>query len=105
MGLHLKSTARVYGLKPEILLAVIVANDVYKEHGAHLTITAGMDGKHMHGSKHYSGMAIDLRIWNIREKREIARQIGDRLGGDYDVVLEADHIHIEYHPKKLYADI
>lgn len=70
--------------------------------GGQLVITSANDGKHMKGSRHYSDDAFDLRIRNIlpggSAKAWVAR-MQERLGDDYDVVLEEDHIHVEYDPK------
>lgn len=64
-------------------------------------ITSANDGEHMHGSKHYTGEAIDLRIIDIsmNEARDLALGLKKALGDDWDVILEKDHIHVEYDPK------
>lgn len=75
------------------------------------TITSGLEGEHMPGSLHYVGRAIDVRRadrvvlpdGNVRfPDAELARRqrdiIAARLGPDFDVVLEATHVHIEYDP-------
>lgn len=59
------------------------------------------DGVHGKDSLHYKARAIDLRIRDVEHPRvgvfcKMARNL---LGEDYDVVLEGDHIHIEYDPK------
>lgn len=72
-----------------------------------MRITSTTDGKHMEGSKHYNGGAIDIGIrssatWQffpIALRRTLVEEISALLGHDYDVVLEDDHIHIEYDPK------
>ena len=64
-------------------------------------ITSGTDGVHKKGSKHYVGGALDLRISNIPNGQLsiYVKALKGRLGPDYDVVLESDHIHCEYDPK------
>jgi hypothetical protein len=68
-------------------------------------ITSANDLIHMRNSLHYKNRAFDIRIRNIlgdnpgaagvwAERMQIA------LGKDYDVVLEADHIHAEFDPKE-----
>ena len=64
-----------------------------------MTITSGNDGLHMKGSKHYTNEAIDIRIRDMVNRHRTFRDIQRDLGKDYDVVLESDHIHIEYDPK------
>ncbi|MBI4379503.1 MAG: hypothetical protein HY578_10450, partial [Nitrospinae bacterium] len=54
----------------------------------------------VHGanSLHYSGNAIDLRIRDLSPSQipQIVNGLRNALGSDYDVILEGDHIHIEY---------
>ena len=89
------------GLQPQILLAIVVADQVYRDHGYNLIITSGSDGKHKVGSLHYQGQAVDLRTRHVPAERIplIAKVLHERLGSDFDVVVEKDHIHLEYDPK------
>jgi hypothetical protein len=59
----LKPSVRITGLRTELLLAIIAAERVYEEAGHDLTLTACVDGKHMAGSFHYSGLAVDIRVF------------------------------------------
>ena len=63
-------------------------------------ITSANDGQHMDGSKHYSDEAWDLRIRNLEAGtiEEIARMLRVDLGKDWDIVVEKDHLHVEYDP-------
>ena len=68
-------------------------------------ITSANDSKHMATSLHYKNRAFDVRIWNIagNTKAEAAlwvTRLKATLGKDYDIILEPDHIHIEYDPKE-----
>lgn len=66
-----------------------------------ITITSGTDGKHMEGSKHYTGDALDVRIFSFpsaRDKNLFFERVALRLGKDYEVIMEGDHCHIEYDP-------
>lgn len=61
-------------------------------------VTSANDSRHMSGSKHYSNEAFDIRIRNVKYKKDIAPwalRIKRGLGKDYDVILEEDHIHCE----------
>ena len=60
-------------------------------------ITSARDGKHMEGSLHYKGQAIDLRTKHVLEA--LTKKIKEYVGSDYDVVLESEHIHLEWDPK------
>ncbi len=70
-------------------------------------ITSANDGTHQDGSAHYDNRAFDIRIKNIVGLAEfplVARQWVERmqilLGDDYDVLLEDDHIHVEFDPEE-----
>lgn len=69
--------------------------------GKGVTITAGLDGKHMEGSKHYLGNAIDIRKWlyTADEITALLDNLRHELGTSYDIVEEKTHIHIEFDPK------
>jgi len=68
--------------------------------GRDALITTARDGTHSKTSLHYKGRAVDLRINDI--PRTIWDQYRDNLaaalGDDWDVVLEPDHIHVEFDP-------
>lgn len=66
-----------------------------------LIITSGLDGKHSTNSLHYVGRALDIRTRHLQplHRTLLKRHLKDRLGPDYDVVLEKTHLHVEYDPK------
>ena len=101
--MKLKEGVRIYGIRSELVLALIVCEDVYNEVGTDLVVTSIIDGMHSSGSLHYTGSAVDLRIRNLPQGRAeaVRDEIAERLGGDFDVVLEADHLHLEFQPKRL----
>jgi hypothetical protein len=70
-------------------------------------ITSANDSHHMDGSLHFYNRAFDIRISNIIAGTEFphtarvwAEKMQVALGDDYDVVLEHDHIHVEYDPEE-----
>ena len=67
---------------------------------AEATVTSTTGGVHSANSLHYSGNAIDLRVWDFTdtERADWAQRLRDALGNDYDVIDEGDHIHVEYDP-------
>lgn len=90
-------------LSTQLLLAMIIANEVYLEHGYDCVITSLNDATHSLTSLHYAGEAVDLRTRMIPtqdEKVEVRDQIKARLTSDFDVILESDHIHIEHQPRR-----
>jgi len=77
-------------------LEVVAA--VFAEFGHEAIITSTYEGNHSPRSLHYANDAFDVRLPPDGVLR-IAPGIRERLGGDFDVVLEKDHIHVEYDPK------
>ena len=71
-----------------------------------VTITSVLDGKHMQGSLHHEGRAIDLRSKHIPRKDllQAHASLKASMGPDWDVLLEKqglpnEHFHIEFQPK------
>jgi hypothetical protein len=91
------------GIRNEILLALQVLSSIFAEHPTwgELVVTSLLDGEHMDGSLHYQGLAVDVRTRNIPPASLpiLESESKTRLGVDYDVVLEADHLHVEFDPK------
>ena len=100
--LLLKPGVRVAGLRPEILFAIIAAERVCAEMGVDCVVTACVDGVHQAGSLHYCGLAVDLRNRDFRpgDADKAVARLKQCLGTDYDVVLENDHIHVEFDQKQ-----
>lgn len=96
------SSVKIQGIRTELLFGLIVADQVYKEYGKELVITSLNDGNHSVTSLHYSGCAADLRTnyFTPNECIKVEHEIKERLGIDYDVIFETNHIHLEYQPRK-----
>lgn len=89
-------------LKPTTRRIVDAAEYVFGRYGITPVITSGTDGQHASGSLHYSGDALDLRRWDADAKgvtNSVVSELIWYLGDDYDVILERDHIHVEFDPK------
>lgn len=105
--MKLKASVSLAGITPEMAVGLFICDGVYErlnfEHNEdhEMTVTSIKDGKHMEGSRHYSGNAADLRIWNIPQPLHstLTKKLKEALGLDFDVVLESDHIHVEFDPK------
>ena len=86
-----------------LMFAMTVVDQIYEANGVETTvITSGQDGKHSLTSLHYAGQAFDVRTWNIPKgisPKDIVRQIKAKLNIHFDVVLESDHIHVEFQPR------
>ncbi len=102
---RIKPGVNISGLRPEILLAWDIVDQIYELHDIkYCWMTSGLDSNHSWGSLHFSGLAIDIRIHNIPsniDRKAIVSIIKDYIGNQYDVILESDHIHIEFQPKEL----
>ncbi len=107
MPLSIKPGVRLLGLKPEILVGLQVAEGVYANHGWTLRLTSGREGQHTRASLHYAGQAVDVGFPPQLDATAIPRSLYPALIAElkaaleeqFDVVLETDHIHIEFQPK------
>jgi hypothetical protein len=86
------------GVTPKILVIAAAAANTAEKGGFEVVITSGTDGTHKKGSKHYSCDALDLRISNLTtpQRKALIAGLMARLGDDYDIILERDHIHVEH---------
>lgn len=98
----------VFAAKPGAVLSVdsrieyarnVIAR-VWRRFGYSLTVTSGIDGSHSRQSKHYAGLAEDYRTRDVDPVNLVlmVAEVRSLLGGAYDVVLESDHLHVEYDP-------
>ena len=86
----------------ELLRGIEIFNQVSKDlTGIESLITCGIEGLHSKSSLHPKGKAVDFRIWfyNEQEISKIHQEAKNRLGKDYDLILEKDHFHLEHDPK------
>jgi hypothetical protein len=99
----LKAGVVMNGVQPQIWYAIGMAEAVYLEHGHALVVTCLKEGhQDRPHSLHHTGMAVDFRIrdMGIATVALIQQQLKTALAPlGYDVVLESDHIHVEYDPK------
>lgn len=88
----------------EIFFALGVADSVYKRIAdRQVVVTSARDGhQNKPNSLHNIGQAVDLRIRDLTNDQ--VQRIGATLHNSlfpqgFDVVVENDHIHVEYDPK------
>lgn len=94
----IKAGVEIYRLRPEIRKKLNqIAMIVWSIEKEELVITSTYEGAHSEGSLHYADLAVDIR--RHKKGQEIRDELKNKFGIDYDVVLEYDHIHIEYDPK------
>ncbi len=98
--MKIKRGVKLNGVSPQTLLAIVAAANVFRKYQKEtLVLTSVTDSKHGRGSKHYIGNAVDLRRRNLSDPEAATKELKSDLGADFDVVLEKDHIHIEWDPK------
>lgn len=97
----IKPGVRIHGIGTEMVLAFYIIAEVYREFGVECVITSGIEGTHSLGSEHYKGDALDFRTRDATKTQAfgIAEEVKKRLGDHFDVVLEGNHLHVEYDPK------
>ena len=96
-----KDSVKLFGVQKEIISLIDQLHLYFRSVlNLSLIITSVTDGKHCIGSKHYTGHAIDLRIWHMSENQLKTFQsfFLKNFDKNYDFVREKDHIHIEYEP-------
>ena len=102
----LKDSVQINGahFDPVMVRIIEVARDTAPmlEEGT-VWVTSANDSDHLYGSLHFDNRAFDIRIKNIighvnYEAWLWAERMQNALGDKYDVLLERDHIHIEYDP-------
>jgi len=94
----IKAGVDISRLRPEIRKRLNeIAKIIWSCNEGEMVITSTYEGYHSEGSLHYANLAVDIR----KNKARILsyNEIKQVLGEDYDVILEGDHIHIEYDPK------
>lgn len=98
----IKAGVDLRGLTPQMAVAYTIACAVYQRQNYDCVITSGSDGKHGPNSLHYSGKALDIRTNNLRSEsvHPLYLKLKQALGLQFDVVLETDHIHLEFDPKE-----
>lgn len=96
--IRLNPGVRIGGVQPEIALALSIMNSVME--GEELIVTCCMEGQHRTASLHYIGHAVDIRSRTLKDAKATVARFKQALGDDFDVVLEATHIHVEFQPKK-----
>lgn len=102
--IYRKRGVTLNGVQPETVLAIQLAATIVEDLGGRFVITSLTDGKEWRSpnSLHVPGLAFDVRIWDFptqEDQLNLVEKLREALGGEFDVVLESDHIHIEFDPK------
>jgi len=94
----IKAGVDISRLKPPIRKRLLDLGYVYKSIAEEMIITSTYEGTHGDGSLHYADLAIDL-AYPKKMSDEFRDDIKNCFGTSFDVVFEANHIHIEFDPK------
>jgi hypothetical protein len=101
--IRFKDSVRIKKLNWQLESIFVVAYISYvKVAGVIPECTSLNDGKHIKSSYHYLNLAADFGIRELEQDKRfrVVKEIKKLLGSTYDVVLEADHIHIEFDLRK-----
>lgn len=102
-----KVPVQLDGLSAAMLRGLAVVVETFNARLRECWVTSGLDGHHGPNSKHYHGDALDFRTRLIPEgaRRDIEIAVRTALDAafphQFDVVLEKDHLHVEFDPKEL----
>lgn len=99
-----KQGVKFDGVKTETLAGIMIASFVYYRNGHALTVlklVTENPGVERLRTAHDQGLAFDIRTQMIAKAKQprMVEALKDALGEDYNVVLEFDHIGVEFDPK------
>ena len=100
--LKIKPGVAIFGVRPETVLGINIASQIFEAMRLDCVLTSVTDSKHGWGSLHFTGTAFDLRSRHVHvdERDGVSKALKTALGTDFDVILEKDHFHVEFQPKK-----
>lgn len=98
----IKEGVIINGIKPEMMLVITIAQEFYKDLKIDCVITSCCDGKHSSTSLHYVGYALDFRTRNMNnfQQKLLLESLKNQLTKEYDIILESNHLHVEFQPKR-----
>jgi len=102
MRYKVKKGVVLSGLQYEMRAVLKAIGKVCDELGLPVEITSGIEGSHSCASYHPYGYALDfsIREFSHGEPEVVVAYLKQELPSYYDVVLEHDHIHVEFDVNK-----
>jgi uncharacterized protein YcbK (DUF882 family) len=102
--IHIKPGVNITNISSLMKVAIQKTYEQFVRYNCNMVITSATrnptDNKAVNGipnSRHLYGLAIDVRIWELPNKHVFRDELAQTLKPfGYDVILEDDHIHIEY---------
>ena len=97
-AIYLKRGVTLDHLHPSMLATIATVHAIYTEANQKLTITSATEGKHRPNSRHYKGLALDIRTRDLTgvTPNHMARLLRIALP-HAKVILEDTHIHIGHY--------
>jgi len=96
------NSVSIRGLKPEMVIALIILRGLYDIYALPLVVTSGTegysgDGVHKPTSYHYLGYAVDVRKRQVPHelREEFIDKMRRYLKDDFVVVDEPSHYHVQ----------
>jgi len=107
--LRFKSSVSIRALEPQLLVALLLAEQVYAAEGIECVVTSGDDPGHKPGSLHDVGLALDLRSKHVHpasKPRVVAALRETLVPLGFEVLFEypgeeREHVHVEFDPDHL----
>ena len=95
---------KLYGCRPELLFGLTIIDTLHTElFGFNMVITsvAETSSRHSPTSLHYTGCAADIRCRTMAPHliQKFMEMAVSRLGSEFDIIHEDNHIHLEFQPK------
>jgi len=98
IGEHVK----LVGLSVPMAIAHTIVVESFRSCGYDCTMTSATDRTHSRASLHYIGNGSDYSYFGVSpyNRLKIRDDVKVRLGREFDVVDEGDHLHVEWQPKE-----
>ena len=94
---RLKDGVQLDTLREPMWQVIYIASRVRRLLGeSWLTVTDAVAPRSNPRSLHPEGLALDFRSSDLRDARKFAQVLAWALGPSYKVILETDHIHVEF---------
>ena len=103
--MRIKPGVSLANLTPQMALAALVVDSVFRRGGYDATITSGSDGDHKGlpvvgdtRDPHYTGKAFDIRTSDLKPEEipTVIQALQVCLGPEFVVIREADHLHLQW---------
>lgn len=94
-----KAGVNAFGIHPRAWSAMMLCADIiYQTAGKECVFTSHSGDIHGEESYHYLAGAFDARTRHLTEEEQegVAHRLARKLGDQWDVVLESDHLHVEW---------